>query len=85
MEQHHQKLLTLACEAWDRCQQAREALAEHGLTFEDRFGQPRPRPEVAIERDSRMSFARLVRQLALEDIEPPEEVPLPILHRSRTA
>lgn len=72
LEAHHLRLLTLAGEAWDRCQQAREALAKHGLTFEDRFHQPHARPEIAIERDSRIAFARLLRELAL-DIEPPRE------------
>jgi phage terminase small subunit len=66
------KLLTLAAEAWDRCQQAREALAKHGLTFEDRFGCPRSRPEIAVERDSRLAFARLLRELDL-DVEPPPD------------
>jgi phage terminase small subunit len=71
LEPHHLRLLSLACEAWDRCTQARVALAEHGLTYTDRFKQPRARPEVAIERDSRIAFARLLRELAL-DIEEPE-------------
>ena len=66
LEPHHVRVLTLACEAWDRGQQAREAIEQHGLTFEDRFDQPRARPEVAIERDSRIAFARLVRELALD-------------------
>ncbi|GAG28139.1 unnamed protein product [marine sediment metagenome] len=70
LEAHHLKLLTLAAEAWDTCQQAREAVAEKGLTFEDRFGQPHSLPEVAIERDSRLAFARLLRELDL-DVEPP--------------
>ncbi len=72
LEEHHVRLLTLAGEAWDRCEQAREALAEHGLTFDDRFGQPRARPEVAIERDARTGFARLLRELAL-DVSSPNE------------
>lgn len=71
LEPHHLRLLTLAAEAWDRGQQAREALV-NGLTFEDRFGQPHARPEVAIERDSRIAFARLLRELAL-DVEPPKQ------------
>ena len=70
LEQHHLRLLGLACESWDRCQQAREALAEHGLTYTDRFNQPHVRPEASIERDSRVAFARLVRELDL-DVEPP--------------
>jgi phage terminase small subunit len=69
-EEHHLRLLALAGESWDRCCQAREALAEHGLTFTDRFGRPCARPEVAIERDSRTAFARLLRELDL-DAEPP--------------
>jgi phage terminase small subunit len=70
LEQHHLRLLQLAAEAWDSAQQARTAIAEHGMTFIDRFGSPRTRPEVAIERDARLAFARLVRELDL-DCEPP--------------
>ena len=73
LEEHHLKLLTLAAEAWDRCVQTREALAEHGLTYKDRFGQPRARPEVAVERDARIAFARLLRELALDINEPSDE------------
>ena len=58
-------LLLMACEAMDRCIQARKRLAKQGLTYDDRFGQPKSRPEVAIERDSRLAFARLVKQLGL--------------------
>ena len=72
LEPHHLRLLQLAGEAWDRSEQAREALAEHGLTFTDRFDCPRARPEVAIERNSRIAFARLLRELDL-DVEPPPQ------------
>jgi len=72
IEPHVLPLLTLAAEAWDRCKQAREALAEHGLTMPGRYGQPIARPEVGIERDSRIAFARMLRELAL-DVEPPSE------------
>ena len=58
-------LLTMACEALDRCIQARKLLKKRGLTYTDRFGQPKSRPEIAIERDSRLAFARLVKQLGL--------------------
>ena len=74
LEQHHLKLLTRAAEAWDRGEQAREAIAEHGLTYVDRFGAPRARPEVAMERDCRTGLARLLRELAL-DVDPPSEAP----------
>ncbi|MHB1037513.1 MAG: P27 family phage terminase small subunit [Pirellulales bacterium] len=73
LEPHHQRLLRLCAETWDRSQQAREALAANGLTFDDRFGAPHPRPEVAIERDSRIAFARLLRELALDVDAPADE------------
>lgn len=72
LEDHHRKLLTLAAEAWDRARQAREKLDRDGLTYTDRFGSPKARPEVNIERDCRVVFARLLRELAL-DIDPPAE------------
>lgn len=83
LEPHHLRLLTLAAEAWDRTQEAREALAEHGTVFLDRFDQPKARPEVAIERDSRIAFARMLRELAL-DVEAPEEYgrPAPLTGRA---
>lgn len=76
LESHHRRLLTLACESWDRGVQAREALAANGTTYTDRWGQPRARPEVAMERDARIGFARLVRELAL-DIDPPDDTGRP--------
>jgi phage terminase small subunit len=69
LEEHHLRLLTLAGEAWDRAFTAREAIGKHGITYTDRFGAPRVRPEVAVERDARLAFARLVRELRL-DVEP---------------
>lgn len=72
LEPHQLKILTLAAEAWDRGVEAREAIAKMGSVYIDRFAQPRARPEVAIERDSRISFARLVRELAL-DVSAPGE------------
>jgi P27 family predicted phage terminase small subunit len=81
LDQHHVRLLTLACESWDRGVAAREAIAKHGLTFTDRFGAPRARPEVAIARDSSIGFARLVRELGLGDDTP--DAPRPPMPRGR--
>ncbi len=78
LEPHHLRLLQSACEAWDRTQQAREILSETGLSYIDRLGAPRSRPEVAIERDGRIAFARLLRELAL-DVEAPAESRPPAL------
>jgi len=70
-EAHQYKVLRVACEAYDRAQQARAVLAKKGLTFVDRFGSPKPRPEIGIERDARISFVRCLRELALSE-QPPE-------------
>ena len=83
--EHHLRLLQLACEAWDRSQQARVELDRDGLTVSGREGGVRPHPCIAIERDARLAVARLVRELDL-DTEPPvsERVgPLPILSNNR--
>lgn len=83
LEPHHIRLLTLAGEALDRGCEAREALAKHGLTYDDKRGMPHARPEVAIERDSRTAFARLLRELDLDvDDAPPAPRP-PALRSNR--
>lgn len=74
LEDHQMKVLRAAAEAWDRREQARELLARDGLTYKNRFGDIKPHPAVAIERDSRLSFIRAVRELNL-DMEPPESRP----------
>lgn len=73
-EAHSLRLLQLACEAWDRSRQARAVLDAEGLTYCDRWGMPRPRPEIAVERDSRISFVRIMRELSL-DVAPPDSRP----------
>ena len=75
LEPHHLRLLTLAAQAWDRAEQARAALAEFGLVYQDGQGLPKTRPEVAVERDSRIAFARLLRELGLESA--PADAPRP--------
>jgi hypothetical protein len=75
-EPHSLRVLTLACEALDRCEDARKPLAQHGTTYIDRFGSPRARPEVAIERDSRIAAMRAFRELSL-DADAPGEPRIP--------
>jgi phage terminase small subunit len=72
LEEHHVRVLTVAAESWDRMTVAREVLDREGLTYTDRFGAPRPRPELGVERDSKVLFLRAVRELAL-DTEGPTE------------
>lgn len=66
LEEHHERLLTFAAQAWDRAEEARELLEAEGITYTDRFGAPRAHPANAVERDNRLSFARLMRELDLE-------------------
>jgi phage terminase small subunit len=72
LEEHHLRLLQLACEAWDRGQRAREQLEQEGLTVSGRQG-VRPHPCIAIERDARLAVARLVRELDLDTGPPVSE------------
>lgn len=76
LEDHHVRLLTLAAESWDRAQEARKMVDKEGIVVQDRFGQPKAHPAVAIERDSRLMFAKMLRELAL-DVDAPEEVTRP--------
>jgi phage terminase small subunit len=75
LEGHHVRLLTLAGEQWDRATAARESLAELGTTYDDRWGQPKERPEVGIERQAAALFAKLVRELKLDTTPKGEEYP----------
>jgi phage terminase small subunit len=63
---HEQALLEESLRALDRADEARAALDAAGLTYLDRFGSPKARPEVAVERDSRGLFVRTLRELGLD-------------------
>ncbi len=83
LEPHHVRLLTLAAEAFDAAQEAREVLVTEGKVYVDRFGQPKPRPEVSIQRDSAIAFARLLRELDLDVAAPQERNRPPALVSNR--
>jgi P27 family predicted phage terminase small subunit len=75
LEESDIKLLTLACESWDRATLARETIAEAGLTYTDRLGNIRKHPAVSIAEAATIAFARLVRELSISDSEPSESRP----------
>ena len=77
------KLLQLAAESWDAAQQARAAVAEHGQFYTDRYGCPHPHPAVAIARDARLGYARLLRELGLDVAEPADAPRPPLRANSR--
>jgi len=66
LEPHHVMLLTAACGAWDRLNEARELLDVEGLTSTDKYLRCKPHPAINVERDSRLAFARLLRELDLD-------------------
>jgi phage terminase small subunit len=68
-DEHHCRLLEAACDSWDRMVEARDVVREEGLTKGGRR-----HPAVTIELESRIQFARLLRELDL-DAEPPKEAP----------
>ena len=75
LESHHERLLQLLCEAFDRSQAARKVLEKEGLTVVDsKLGIKRPHPCISIERDSRTAVARLTRELNLSE-EPDDSRP----------
>ena len=74
LEEHHLKILLLACESWDRAVDAQLALNEHGLTYIDNKDCPRSRPEIKIKEQAEIIFSRLIRELCL-DIEAPRDGP----------
>ena len=78
LEDHHERILLLAGQAWDRCQQAKELLDAEGLTITTHAG-VKTHPAAQIERDSRLQFARLIRELQL-DADAPEELRTPPLY-----
>ena len=68
-EAHVLKLLESACQCLDRVQEARLEIEAKGSFYRDRFGQPKEHPAHKTERDNKVLFARLVRELGL-DFEP---------------
>jgi len=74
LDDHHRELLTLACECLDRIEQARQLIKAEGLTIDDRFEQKKPHPALAIERQNKIAFARLIREIGLDE-GPPDPRP----------
>lgn len=63
------KILRVALESFDRCQKARDVIDNDGMTVTDRYGQTKPHPLLASERDSRAAFLAGLKALNF-DIEP---------------
>lgn len=79
LEPHHLRLLEAACRSWDLMAEGEAALRRDGVFIADRYGVKKSHPGVAVVRDARVSFARLVRELDLEG----EQLPDPRQPRRR--
>lgn len=66
LEEHHFHLLVLAGELLDKSRRARLALEVEGEFYYDRYNQPHPHPAHAVERDSKLGFAKILRELGLD-------------------
>jgi phage terminase small subunit len=67
-EPHALETLRIVCEALDQAERARAALAVHGTTYVDRFGQPHARPEVKELHDASIRAMRAMRELSLDGV-----------------
>jgi hypothetical protein len=66
LDGHHLLLLTKAMEAQDLAEKCRKILDKEGLTYTDRFGAPRARPEAKILNDSRNVVKNIFRELGFD-------------------
>src|SRR5262245_12523096 len=72
LDDHHVKLLIATCEVLDRAEEARLQLQTDGAYFRDRHGEIKKHPALVVERDNKILFARLLRELDLDLEAPPE-------------
>lgn len=56
-------LLRNCIEQFERAEECRLKIASEGLSIEDRFKQPKPNPAVIAERQARLAYAKLQRDL----------------------
>lgn len=80
LEIHQVKILIQAGEVLDRLSHARTVIDAEGAFFIDRWGQPRRHPALDAERNDRVVFARLLRELNLSE-EPPDPRPPGLRYR----
>lgn len=76
LEEHHLEILALASQCLDRLDQARSQIKSEGIFLKDRFEKLYLNPAIRLEKENKILFARLIRELNL-DIEPPKELGRP--------
>jgi phage terminase small subunit len=73
--EHHFRLLEADCQCLDRIESARAEVAKTGQYYKDRWKQPKEHPGIAAERNQKVLFARLMRELCLDAVETAENRP----------
>jgi len=76
LEDHHIKILLLACECLDQIEIARLRIEKEGSYFISRFREPKTHPALKEFKDNKLIFAKLIKQLNL-DYEVTDEVGRP--------
>jgi phage terminase small subunit len=71
LESHHIEILRLLCECLDRLEVCRKQLKRDGVFIVNRFGESKIHTALREEREQKVLFARLARELNL-DLEIPE-------------
>lgn len=59
-------LLQSAFEAFDRMRDAQRLVKAHGITYMDRYDQPKPNPACTVERDQRSQMLNCLKALNLD-------------------
>jgi P27 family predicted phage terminase small subunit len=91
LEGRHSHLLKLALESLDRAEAARKQVTKDGLMLRGPKGIRKPHPLLNVERDARLAYARLMRELGLDDeprepaVRPPRVKPVSQTKRYRDA
>jgi len=67
-----EELLLQAAQQLSTAHAARAVITEEGETYTDRFGAPRLRPQIAIERNALNEFVRLRKALGLGTADAPD-------------
>ena len=75
LDEHHERLLIMAAQCWDRAQIAKTIVDTEGTVIKDRFDQPKTHPGAEIERQAMLTFSKLLREIGLDLQEP--ETPRP--------
>jgi hypothetical protein len=76
---HDFRRLDLAAHCLDRIAECHKVIEAEGVFIKDRFEQLRENPAIKVEKDQKVIFCRIVRELNL-DIQPPKESRPPALY-----